>query len=108
MMNINLTAERHIASLSNNGTRIKAPDGTTEPVNMDFYFRAVEQCNAGGYNAVTYELVLPGIDGEFPDSFLEGRPCRQRFHAPHHRLPCIPLIQRTRRPLRGLTASLWP
>ena len=65
MMNINLTAERHIASLNNNGARIKAPDGTTEPVNMDFYFRAVEQCNAGGYNAVTYELVLPGIDGEF-------------------------------------------
>ncbi len=69
MMNINLTAERHIASLNNNGARIKAPDGTTEPVNMDFYLRAVEQCNAGGYNAVTYELVLPCIDGEFHIAF---------------------------------------
>ncbi|MBO5536504.1 MAG: hypothetical protein J6B53_14050 [Clostridia bacterium] len=36
---------------------------------MDFYLRAVEQCNAGGYNAVTYELVLPGIDGEFQIAF---------------------------------------
>ena len=69
MMNINLTAERHIASLNTNGARIKAPDGTTEPVNMDFYRRAVEQCNAGGYNAVTYELELPGIDGEFQIAF---------------------------------------
>ena len=65
MTNINLTAERHIQSLNNNGARIKAPDGSTEPVTMEFYRRAVEQCRAGGYNAVTYELELPGIDGEF-------------------------------------------
>ena len=54
--------ERHI---SNNGARIKAPDGTTEPVSMDFYRRAVEACIKGGCNAITYELELPGIDGEF-------------------------------------------
>ena len=56
MTNINLTAERHIQSLNNNGACIKAPDGTTEPVSMDFYRRAVEQCIQGGYNAVTYNL----------------------------------------------------
>ena len=57
--------ERHINSLSNNGARIKAPDGTTELVSMDFCRRAVEACIKGGCNAITYELELPGIDGEF-------------------------------------------
>ena len=69
MTNINLTAERHIQSLNNNGACIKAPDGTTEPVSMDFYRRAVEQCIQGGYNAVTYNLELPGIDAEFMIAF---------------------------------------
>ena len=69
MMNINLTAERHINSLSNNGARIKAPDGTTEPVSMDFYRSAVEACVKGGCCAITYELELPGIDGEFMIAF---------------------------------------
>ena len=107
MMNINLTAERHIQSLNNNGARIKAPDGTTEPVSMDFYRRAVEACVKGGYNAVTYELELPGIDGDFQIAFWRGRPCGQRFHPPHLRLPRIALTRRDRRPQRGLTASLW-
>ena len=70
MINTNLTPEkRHIQSLSNNGARIKAPDGTTEPVSMDFYRRAVEECIKGGYNAVTYELELPDIDADFMIAF---------------------------------------
>ena len=70
MMNTNFTPEeRHIQSLNNNGARIKASDGTTEPVSMDFYRKAVKQCRAGGYNAVTYELELPGIDGDFQIAF---------------------------------------
>ena len=69
MTNINLTAERHIQSLSNNGAHIRRPDGTVEPVSMDFYRRAVEQCVQGGYNAVTYELELPGIEGDFQIAF---------------------------------------
>jgi len=69
MTNINLTAERNVQSLNNNGARIKAPDGATELVSMDFYRRAVEECAKGGYNAVTYELELPGIDGEFMIAF---------------------------------------
>lgn len=82
MMNINLTAERHINSLGNNGARIKAPDGTTEPVSMDFYRRAVEACIRGGCAAITYELELPGIDGEFMIAFWKdghvdsGTTCR--------------------------------
>ena len=68
--NTNLTPEeRHIQSLCNNGARIKAPDGTTQPVSMDFYRRAVEECVKGGCNAVTYELELPGIDGDFMIAF---------------------------------------
>lgn len=69
MTNINLTAERHITSLSNNGARIRRPDGTTEPVCMDFYRRAVEQCITGGCNAITYEPELPGIDADFMIAF---------------------------------------
>ena len=70
MTNTNLTPEeRHIQSLNNNGACIRRPDGTTEPVTMDFYRKAVEQCRAGGFNAVTYELELPGIDGDFQIAF---------------------------------------
>ena len=70
MTNITLTPEeRHIQSLNNNGAGIRRPDGTTEPVTMDFYRKAVEQCRAGGFNAVTYELELPGIDGDFQIAF---------------------------------------
>ena len=69
MTNINLTAERHIQSLSNNGARIRRPDGTAEPVSMDFYRRAMEQCITGKCNAITYELELPGIDDDFMIAF---------------------------------------
>ena len=69
MTNINLTAERHIQSLSNNGARIRRPDGMAEPVSMDFYRRAVEQCITGECNAITYELELPGIDADFMIAF---------------------------------------
>ncbi|MBR1685432.1 MAG: hypothetical protein IJ708_09880 [Clostridia bacterium] len=69
MTNIILTAERHIQSLNNNGASIRRPDGTKELVTMDFYRRAVEQCVTGGFSAVTYELELPGIDGDFQIAF---------------------------------------
>ena len=66
MTNTTLTPEeRHIQSLNNNGACIRRPDGTKEPITMDFYRKAVEQCRTGGYNAVTYELELPSIDGDF-------------------------------------------
>ena len=63
--NTSLPAERHIISLMNNGVCIKRPDGMKEPITMGFYRKAVEQCKKGGYNAVTYEIELPGIEGEF-------------------------------------------
>ena len=56
---------RHIQSLSNNGACIKLLDGTKEPITIDFYRRAVGQCEKGGFNAVTYDLELSGIEGEF-------------------------------------------
>lgn len=61
--------ERHIRSLENNGACIRRPDGSTEPVCMEFYRKAVERCKAGGFNAVTYDLVLPGIDEHFVIAF---------------------------------------
>lgn len=64
-LNTMTSAERHISSLMNNGVSIKRPDGTKEPITMGFYRKAVEQCKKGGYNAVTYEIELPGIEGEF-------------------------------------------
>ena len=64
-LNTMTSAERHISSLMNNGVSVKRPDGTKEPITMGFYRKAVEQCRTGGYNAVTYELELPGIDGDF-------------------------------------------
>ena len=57
--------ERHIQSLSSHGARIKAPDGSTQPLTMNFYRKAVEDCRKGGYNAVTYELELPGVGSDF-------------------------------------------
>ena len=57
--------ERHITSLMNNGVCIKRPDGTKEPLTMDFYRGAVKQCSDKGFNAITYEIELPGIEGDF-------------------------------------------
>lgn len=61
--------ERHITSLMNNGVCIKRPDGTKEPLTMEFYRSAVQQCIDKGFNAITYEIELPGIDGDFQIAF---------------------------------------
>ena len=34
------------------------------PLTETFYHKAVEGCHTGGYNAATYDLVLPGIASE--------------------------------------------
>ena len=83
MTNINLTAERHIRSLSNNGACIKAPDGTKEPISTDFYRRAVEQCIKCRCSAIVYELELPGIEGDFQIAFWGGWACGQRLDRTH-------------------------
>ena len=61
--------EKHILPLENCGAQIRRSDGSTEPLNMAFYHRAVSLCAKGGFNAVTYDLVLPGADGEFVIAF---------------------------------------
>ena len=58
-------AEQHITSLMNHGVRIKRPDGTTEELTMDFYRKAMRYCCAEGCRAICYEIILPGIEGEF-------------------------------------------
>lgn len=56
-----MTNLEHINSLRSHGAQIKAED-TLIDLTTAFYEKAVEGCRAGGYNAVTYDLVLPGID----------------------------------------------
>ena len=51
----------HIRSLINHGACIKAGEQQI-PLTEDFYQQAVEQCRTGGYNAVTFDLILPGIE----------------------------------------------
>ena len=55
----------HILSLIRHGAMLRnQEDGSLMPLTEDFYRDAVEACNKGGYNAATYDLVLPGIDSE--------------------------------------------
>lgn len=58
-------AEQHITRLMSYGTRIKRPDGTTAKLTMDIYRRAMRYCYAEGCRAICYEIILPGIEGEF-------------------------------------------
>ena len=51
-------AEQHIETLYNQGALVGA---SYEPLTLDFYHEAVEQCRAGGFNAVTFALHLPDI-----------------------------------------------
>lgn len=55
----------HILSLINHGAQLRNPDsGSLIPLTEAFYIEAVEACHRGGYNAATYDLVLPGICDE--------------------------------------------
>jgi hypothetical protein len=55
----------HLTTLKRHGAQLRNPDdGTLIPLTEDFYHRAVEACRTGGYNAATYELVLPDVDSE--------------------------------------------
>ena len=55
----------HIQSLIRHGAQLRGADGSLTPLTEAFYHKAVEACRTGGYNAATYDLVLPGIDSEF-------------------------------------------
>lgn len=55
----------HIRSLAAHGAQLRnTEDGSLMPLTEDFYRKAVEACHTGGYNAATYDLVLPGIEDE--------------------------------------------
>ncbi|HUM61194.1 MAG TPA: hypothetical protein PLA31_07115 [Clostridia bacterium] len=55
----------HINSLIRHGAQLRNPeDGSLIPLTEAFYRRAVEACHSGGCNAITYDLVLPGITDE--------------------------------------------
>jgi hypothetical protein len=55
----------HLTTLKRHGAQLRNPDdGTLIPLTEDFYHKAVEACRTGGYNAATYELVLPDVDSE--------------------------------------------
>ena len=58
-----MTSTGHIKTLANHGACIKAGDQRI-PLTEDFYRKAMDACIAGGCNAITYELELPGIDDE--------------------------------------------
>lgn len=57
----NRAAEHHIETLRKHGAVIKAGDETIT-LTVEFYRSAVESCEKGGFNAVTYDLILPEID----------------------------------------------
>ena len=93
----------HIQSLIHHGAQLRGEGGTLMPLTEAFYHKAVEGCHTGGYNAATYDLVLPGIDSELLAGHLERWPRRFRQTQKHLRLPCP--LRRTGRPQRGLRAS---
>ena len=57
------TYENHIRTMQAHGARIITPDGSTE-LTTDFYKRAIRSCKDMRCEAVTYEMILPGIDEE--------------------------------------------
>ena len=55
----------HISTLIRHGAQLRSTeDGSLMPLTEAFYHKAVEACHTGGYNAATYDLVLPGIEDE--------------------------------------------
>lgn len=62
MMILTTDSKRHIETLIRHGAEIKVPDGTSFPLTESFCEEAAGRCISGGYNAVTYDLLLPGVD----------------------------------------------
>ena len=98
----------HIQSLIRHGAQLRGEDGSLTPLTEAFYHNAVEACHTGGYNAATYDLVLPGIDSELwlaiwkdghADWTATPTPAAQRVSA-----PALP-AEGHRAAQRGLRAS---
>ena len=56
-----MTNLEHITNLAEHGACIRAGEERI-PLTEELYRDTVGQCERYGYNAVTYELILPGID----------------------------------------------
>jgi len=54
----------HIQTLIRHGAQLRGEDGSLTPLTEAFYHKAVEACHTGGYNAATYDLVLPEVEDE--------------------------------------------
>ena len=65
MIDLNtLTPEqRHIEILRRHGARVGTAEGSVE-LNSFFYYNAIDEVNRIGANAITYRLILPGIEEE--------------------------------------------
>ena len=55
-------AHTHIETLRKHGAHVTGPDGQRTDLSVGFYDAALAGCREGKYNAVCYELFLPGID----------------------------------------------
>ena len=79
----------HIQSLIHHGAQLRGEGGTLMPLTEAFYHKAVEGCHTGGYNAATYDLVLPaGHDFLYGGAGVEFFPLgndKLRLHAVYFR-----------------------
>ena len=52
----------YIDALRQSGAQVRLPDGTRSELNAFIYDGAKDECLLNGYDAICYELFLPGID----------------------------------------------
>ena len=55
-------ALNHIETLRRHGAQVLGPDGRRTELNSFFYDSAKDECWLNNYEAICYELFLPGID----------------------------------------------
>ena len=55
-------ALNHIETLRKHGAQVTGPDGQRTELNSFFYDTAKDECLLKGYEAICYELFLPGIE----------------------------------------------
>ena len=62
----NLTLnQKHLESLRQHGAKIRQADGSLVELNSFFVGNAQNDCIRMGANAITYEMVLPDLPGDF-------------------------------------------
>ena len=66
MINLNeLNPEQqHIENLRRHGAKIRNTEGEPVELNSFFYYNAIDECARIGCNAITFDLILPGIEEE--------------------------------------------